>query len=445
VPRPIPEPSARERALGLGFYASTSPGIGGRIKKEAEDFRVTEVSAYPRPDAAGPFTVLRILSKNWEQHELADALARELELPRRSIQWAGTKDRRAVSERLFSYRGAPPERTPTMPDVEFLDVYPARDGVTLGHHYGNAFAIRVDETARTGAEVSSQCTQILEELRAAHGFPNLFGPQRFGEVRPVTHDVGRALVRGNVAEAVDLYLTEIPEGESGPGVDARRAYASHHDPVRALREFPAAYRFERSMLEHLARGHTPERAFHALSRELRMLFVHAFQSYLFNEWLTLRWREHLPMDAPVAGDTLLRVQRDGTVPGLNPIPVDADNLRECTELVERQRALVAGALVGFETIPAAGRPGELLAEVLAHEVVDPSSFRLPAVPELASPGTWRPIWLPVPPLAWRVVEDGGRSSDSAAIEFRFALPKGAYATVLLREFQKNGASYPSAA
>ena len=127
----------------MGIYATGHPGIGGTLKESAGDFRVREVSAYPAPDPDGAFTILRIESAGWEQHELAEAIARRLGLPHRAIDWAGTKDRRAVSERLFSYRGAPPHGDLGLPRVEVQDAYRARDGVRLGHHYGNSFDIVV--------------------------------------------------------------------------------------------------------------------------------------------------------------------------------------------------------------------------------------------------------------------------------------------------------------
>jgi tRNA(Glu) U13 pseudouridine synthase TruD len=58
---------------------------------------------------------------------------------------------------------------------------------------------------------------------------------------------------------------------------------------------------------------------------------------------------------------------------------------------------------------------------------------LPATPEIASRGAARPILLPVPPLA--ITPDG-----ADRVRFQFALPKGAYATVLLREFLKSPAA-----
>lgn len=423
--------------MGIGFYASRSPGVSGRWKSTPESFRVTEISSYPLPDPDGAFTVLRVVSHDWEQHELGAAIARRLRLPRNSLEWAGTKDRRAVAERLASYRGLPPAEPLDLPRVEVVEVYRARDGLVLGHHYGNSFDIRIDELLLPPADAVRAFRTIEAELRAAGGLPNFFGPQRFGEVRPITHEVGRWVVRGDIARAVDVYLVDRPaEGKEGVGDEARRAYAEHHDAARALREFPPEYRFERTLLEHLARGHPPERAFRALSRDLRLLFVHAFQAYLFNRWLTRRVEAGIPLNAPAAGDWILRQGRDGTVRSREGIPVTPDNVTECADLVGRGRALVAGPLVGYETPPAASSPDEILRRLLEEEDVEPGMFRVRAAPEVASRGAWRPVVVPLPPLG--IVPDGER-----AVRFQFALPKGAYATVLLREFVKPSAGGPS--
>jgi tRNA pseudouridine13 synthase len=435
---PPPVPPASERAVGMEFYLSSTPGVAGRLKASAEAFRVREISSYPLPDPDGPFVVLRVASRGWEQHELGAAIARRLGLAPHSVQWSGTKDRRAVSDRLLSYRGPMPEGGLDLPRVELLEAYRARDGLVLGHHYGNAFEVRVGDLARSPADAVPAFRATESALRTAGGFPNFFGPQRFGEVRPITHAVGRELVRGDLARAVDVYLTARPEtGSPGVGDDARAGYAEHRDPARALREFPGEYRFERTLLERLAKGQSPDRAFRALSRDLRLLFVHAYQALLFNRWVSRRHAAGLPLDRPVPGDRVLRVGRDGTLRGQDAAPVGTDNERECVDLVARGRAVLAGPLVGFDTPVAEGPAGVLLADLLAEEGVDRAGFRLPAVPELASRGAWRGVLLPVPPL--------GLTEYEAGVEFRFALPKGAYATVLLREFLKSGVSEPSSA
>ncbi len=423
-----PVPPAADLAVGLGFYLSRHPGVGGRLKATPEEFRVREVSSYPPPDPAGPYTILRVESRGWEQHELAEAIARRLGLPRRSLSWSGTKDRRAVSERLFSYRGPAVAGDLGLPGVSVVDAYPSRERLLLGRHYANAFDIHVRGLAEPPQALAS-CRAVERELREAGGFPNLFGAQRFGEVRPITHAVGRWIVRGDLAAAVDAYLLDRPPtGTEGIGDAARAAYAEHRDPRRALGEFPPEYRFERAILDRLARGDPPARALRALPFELRRLFVHAYQAYLFNRYVTARHRAGGPLATPVPGDRLVRLGRDGTWRGQDVAEVGVENLPECEELVRRGRALVAGPLVGLATSLGEGGYSGLLSAILEDERVTPASFAVPAAPELASDGTWRAVLLPMPPL--------GLVADGDGVWFRFALPRGAYATVLLREFLK---------
>jgi len=416
----------------MEFYGTSTPGVAGRVKSSPEAFRVSEISNYPVPDPAGAYTILRVESHDWEQHELGQAIARRLGLPSASVQWAGTKDRRAVADRLFSYRGPPPTNDLGLPRVTVREAYTARDGLVLGRHFGNAFEIRVDELAAPVPEALDRFRATEAELRELGRWPNFFGPQRFGEVRPVTHDVGRLVVRGDLAGAVETYLVARSPGSPDRAGDVARAnYAATHDAARALEEFPTNYRFERSILERLAKGDPAERAFRALGRELRLLFVHAYQALVFNRWLGRRVAAGIPLDRPTSGDHLLRIGRDGTVRSQEGIPVTDDNLAECSDLVARGGAWVAGPLVGYDTPDPEGPVGALLDRLLDEEGVRREMFRVPACPEVASKGAWRPAVLPVPPLGLSEAEPGG-------VRFRFALPKGAYATVFLREFLKNG-------
>ncbi|MGA7862367.1 MAG: tRNA pseudouridine(13) synthase TruD [Thermoplasmata archaeon] len=429
-------PPADERFLGLEFYATESPGLGGRLKREPADFRVEELSAYPIPDPNGDVTVLRVESQGWEQHELTQRIAQQLRLPASAVRWAGTKDRRAIAERILSYRGPPPAPGEVaLHNVEVREVYRAREELVLGHHYGNRFDIRLRELKETPEGALERAKAIRSEIGTAKGFPNFFGAQRFGEVRPITHSVGRALVQGDVARAIEIYLCEIPPGEVPLGATARRAYTEHRDPVRALREFPPPLQFERQLLDHLARGQSPERALRALGRPLRTLFIHAYQAHIFNRYMSRRWTAGLSLLEPEAGDWLLRVARDGTVPGRDPVPVSEDNLMETRALVAQGKARLVGPLVGYSTPRLGGAGGEILEPILADDLVTRDRFRLPATPDLASAGNWRPFWCPASPIDITSDPPG----LDGALRFTFNLPRGAYATVLLREFMKRGA------
>ncbi len=423
----------------MGFYASDTPGIGGILKQSPEDFRVRELSSYPKPDPEGPYTVLRVESRDWEQHELAQQIARRLRVPAHGIRWAGTKDRRAIAERLLSYPGLPPlEGNLGLPGVSVLEAYRTREALVLGHHYGNAFEIRIHRIEASPDAVLRRLAPLNRELVEFGGFPNFFGPQRFGEVRPITHEVGRELLRGNIGDAIDLYLTASPPAEAPLGTEARLAYASHHDPMRGLREFPSNLRFERLLLDHLARGHTPARALRALGRPLRVLFVHAYQSYLFNLYLSERRRAALSLTDPLVGDWVLRIARDGTVPGTGVVPVGADNLAEARDQTTRGQARLAAPLVGHATPALGGSGGSLFEALLERDGVRRDQFRLPAAPEISSAGSWRPLLTPAPTL--RLTWEDEPDQNGSVAQLRFALPRGSYATVLVRELMKRGAT-----
>jgi len=408
--------------------------VGGKLKLDPESFRVDEISRYPFPDGGGKFTIARVEACDIEQNELLRRFTRALSLRPGSIGIAGTKDRRAVTTQLISIPAAEENvRNLNLSGVRILETYRSSESLYLGALYGNRFEIVVQEIALDQDESLSRLTAIEKELREKGGFPNYFGPQRFGEVRPVTHLVGRALMLGSARDAVDTYLTARAEGEMADGSSAREAYASHHDPSRALKEFPPQLTYERILLDRLSRGGSPERAFHALPRYLKTLFVHAYQSYLFNKYLTRRMDEGLGLGEPVEGDWLIRLGTDGLPGRLSPVPVKKENLEEARRSISTGRARLSAPIVGTDTPPSSGSPGRLLEEILAEEGVEREDFHINDSPELSSVGTFRGMLAPIPLALYATRLP---AVDRDRVTFSFCLEKGEYATVLLREFMK---------
>lgn len=442
-------PPDPEREMGLLLYGSSGRGLGGRLKIDPIDFEVDEISRYPLPDPQGRYTIVRAEARDVEQNALVQRLQRALGLPPGAVGFAGTKDRRAVTRQILSLPLAP-ERLEglSLSGVRLYEPYRAREGLNLGHLYGNRFRLRIGALLGSSDELCARAQAIWQELRSAQGFPNFFGPQRFGEVRPVTHLVGRALVKGSASEAVEAYLTAGFEGPVPEGHEARRAYAEHHDPVRALREFPDTFSFERTLLAKLAQGKDGEAALRALPRTLRQLFVHAYQSYLFNVALARRVQQGHGLGVPLVGDRVVRVTTDGLESGSTPLPVSADNLPEVTSWLRSGRARVAAPLVGTETPLQEGEPGRIVEEVLSSEGVSREDFHIPEAPELSSRGTFRSLLAPLPlrvfPEGRPVAETGGPrqggGESGPSMRFDLVLEKGQYATVLLREFMKSGAT-----
>lgn len=124
----------------------------------------------------------------------------------------------------------------------------------------------------------------LNEFRTRYrsvSFLNYYGYQRFGSRRPVTHLVGRALLKGDLREAVDLIIGRPCPAESLGVARAREAY-DRGDLKEALELFPKKFRFERLLLRELIKGRDLRRTLKVIDEWLLKIYVEAFQSYLFN-------------------------------------------------------------------------------------------------------------------------------------------------------------------
>jgi tRNA pseudouridine13 synthase len=182
-------------------------------------------------------------------------------------------------------------------------------------------------------------------------------------------------------------------------------------------------------------GDAPEdfrEALEAVPTNLQTMFVNAAQSYVFNRILSERLARGLPFDRSVAGDVVCFTNADApaalALPDTDRIQrVDESRLPTSERHCERGRAFVTAPLVGTETTLADGEPGEIERAVLEEVGVEPADFALPG--EFESSGTRRAI---------QVRTDLGVDGvdDSDVVRFSFALPKGSYATVVLREYLK---------
>lgn len=419
-----PQPPAEEQALGLRSYLTTTPGIGGKLRGEPEDFVVIETGEGPDRFDAGVHTAARIRLKNWETNRFAGQAARVLNLHRDQVAFAGMKDKRAVTEQWFTFRCPPAAvaQLGTLADVEVLESYATRKAHFTGAHAGNRFVLRVRDSTQDKAAVDAATAAI----RSEGGVPNFFGPQRFGgHFRPVTHLVGKAIVEGDLEEAVRLYVGNPMEGEGPEAQAARRLYDQTRDPTAALAIYPEKLDPERAILRRLAaRPGDFRNALQALPENLVQLFVHAHQSWLFNQILSARVEAGLGLSTVHDGDLVMGVDDDG----IRVHKVNAANQAKVQREVTRGRATLTAPLVGLATPLAQGAPGEVEEAILLANGIETADFRVRELPEMASEGRRRGILQPV-----RGLDVSWVDGDPV---FAFALGKGSYATVVLREFMK---------
>ena len=423
-----------EADLGIAFYLTRLPGVGGRIKEEPEDFVVVERTKWPREDPAGPYLALEVRARNWETNRLASRLARAAHLSRTRVGFAGTKDKRAVTTQGVTLRlhGEPPPAL-HLPDVEILRAFRAVRALTLGDLESNAFDIAVTQLEGDAAAAAEAAHAVLEEAKAAGGFPNFFGTQRFGSLRPVTHRVGSAIVDGDFGRAVAEYLGTPSPFESQEAQEFRRAFREGEPPAALVRRVPEMLSFERQILEALVQA--PDRpldAILALPRNLVLMFIHAHQSQLFNRVLSERIRRGLPLDRPLAGDLAVPLEEHGSALEDGPVPVTPANLAKVERQVKAGRAAITGLVPGVEAPFAGGEMGEVERAVLEAAGRRRESFVVPDAGRLTTKGVRRPLVMRPANPSVSAVELRG----SPAIRLAFELPRGCYATVVLREVLK---------
>lgn len=162
----------------------------GRLRVTAEDFLVEEVLGF-EPEGEGEHLYLFIEKKGLNTQQLAERLQRLCGVRAMDIGYAGLKDRRAVTRQWFSVHlpgGADAVCAQLKaPDLRLLRSRRGVHKLQRGMHQGNAFVIRV----RDYAGDYDRAGECLDRIRR-EGFPNYFGPQRFG------HD------NGNLHGAADL-------------------------------------------------------------------------------------------------------------------------------------------------------------------------------------------------------------------------------------------------
>ena len=451
-------------AIGLEGYATESNGIGGVLKARVTDFRVDEISTTVSLDPRGRFTVAGITLTNWETNKFCNNLAKRLGISRNRIFFAGTKDKRAVTQQIFvidatQHKVAELE----IPDVEIEILGRTHQKIGFGNHRGNRFTIIVrgcchsDGTPMTEDEALSEAESIRHKLQLSLGegvFPNWIGPQRFGSGRPVTAEVGKHVLAGNFQQAVLTYLSM--EGyEENEEVAAFRKHIRDNGPTKeALDLAPKWLGFESRMLEHLINN--PDDylgAFKKLPNNLQLMTIHAAQSIIFNKSLNRRLSSGLPISTPVEGDLVGRIDEKGQLNVNSCVTVEHRTLPRISRNCQLGRLVSTGPLPGSEIFVADGEAKDIELAAIKECGLENVDWLVEEIPRLSSKGTRRALittfndlFIDSVPIAldeslgekWNKgpSENSRWHPEGACLRFRFSLSSGSYATTLLREFMQ---------
>ncbi len=300
------------------------------IKHIPEDFMVEEVSTIK--SSSGSFAYFKLWKRDTATLDAMQKLAIALKLPQKEVSCAGNKDKKAVTEQICSVHNVSKDRLEKLSfqNMKLTVLGYGSEPVHLGDLEGNKFKIVVRNV--------DKLPKISQKFR------NLFGEQRFSTKNA---EIGKFLVKRDFEKAA-LLIAKLHSG-------IKRIYVhlNQRDFVGALRCLP---------------------------RKLLLLFVHAYQSLLWNRAAMLSNEEILP-------------------------------------------------IVGFGT----EIKDEIMKKILAEENLKSNDFVIRELPEISAEGSERNVWAEAKDLKVGKLEPDEFFPGKFKVNLEFFLPKGSYATEFIRQ------------
>ncbi|EOO02250.1 putative trna pseudouridine synthase d protein [Phaeoacremonium minimum UCRPA7] len=306
-------PKANRRSRGGGRQGGGRNPRGGRGANR--DFS----------QLGGEYLHFTLYKENKDTMEVINNIARMLRIKSTNFNFAGTKDRRAATtQRVCVLRGRKESLdwlNGRMQGYKLGDYKYQPHPISLGDHGGNEFVIVVKDCVlrRAGGCSIERRVQMLQQAVSLglanikdNGFLNYFGLQRFGTHTIGTQEVGTMILTEDFERAVDALLYVDPdvashafsenEDEAGFTHDelararAISVWKSSGNSIAALKHMPRRFSAESTIIHHLGKNPGGRRDFCgailSITRGMRMLYIHAYQSCIWNFAASRRWERY---------------------------------------------------------------------------------------------------------------------------------------------------------
>ncbi|HEB54581.1 MAG TPA: tRNA pseudouridine(13) synthase TruD [bacterium] len=250
-----------------------------RLKTTPEDFRVRELLEWNEvPD--GDFIVHRLHKEKLSTPEALTLLARDGNVDRGKIAYAGLKDRQAVTEQFVTI-----ERqavTLSLPNLKVTPVGATDRAITSKQSAGNAFTIVIRDLRPTEAAALRRSLPSL----VATGFPNYFDDQRFGSLRHGQGFPMLSVLYGDFERALQQLVAEPSPVAISGDVKLKKALQLRWGDWEACARIARGPAYEPLFRHLIDRPRDFRGALEFVPLRLRVIHAFAYQSYLWNRALS---------------------------------------------------------------------------------------------------------------------------------------------------------------
>lgn len=216
--------------------------------------------------------------------EAVQELSSFLGIDAKKIQFAGIKDKDAITSQLISFRGTDIQKLKEVSSPYFFlkDTYSGKGTVEVGSLKGNMFTVLI---RTNGSFDKKQFLSDLEDIKE-RGFLNFFYSQRFGSPRFVNWFWGLLILKGEYRNAVLSFLCSEGQREIQYFKNLREGIKKNIDNWGKIEEimapFPLVLQNELKVVRYLKNN--PRDYVGALKQipEQIQLWIFAYASLLFN-------------------------------------------------------------------------------------------------------------------------------------------------------------------
>ncbi|MFA6888579.1 MAG: tRNA pseudouridine(13) synthase TruD [Candidatus Woesearchaeota archaeon] len=324
------------------------------IKSKPEDFIVEEINNLILVDN-GKYSYYILKKTNLDTQAAIQKLTDLFGVNPKYVNFAGTKDKIAITTQYISiFHG--PEKNITTENCEVTFIGKGNDRLNLGMLHGNTFTI----TVRNITKKEKNAFKIKQ-------FVNYYDDQRFG-TRKNTHALGKLLVKKEFKGAV---------------LEAQ----SDHYPYLLLKKY-----LEKCPTDYVG-------ALRELPKKLLLMFVHGYQSYLWNETV----KEYLK-----------RIKHTKIEYSLGELYVPLNQIED--------REI---PLISFD-IETDKEMQKILDTIMKKEEITERNFIIRQMPEIVAPGGNRKLLIECKNFSENWIDD-------SVVILKFTLGKGSYATMVVKQ------------